>query len=79
MTRRVSIFIVALFLAASMSFGASNGCANYDCLYDQFSGNEYCASSPDGGGSYSGCTTIRQCMSGGGCITYCSWTSCQWV
>ena len=78
MVRRVVVlFALLLTLAAPMAFPLGNACNNSECLtYDNV--NEFCQDSF--GGRFSGCTTVRQCSGGGGgCITYCQYTSCYWV
>jgi hypothetical protein len=78
MARRVAVlFALLLTLVAPMAFPLGNGCSSFECMTND-DVNEYCTGSFNG--RFSGCTTIRQCSGGGGgCITYCQYTSCYWV
>jgi len=79
MVRRLTIaFVLLLTLIAPMAFPLGNGCNNSECLTNDNDVNQFCEDAF--GGRFSGCTTVRQCTGGGGgCITYCQYTTCYWV
>lgn len=80
MFRRVALIVAILILVSSMSFANTSGCNNWYCWAIDDNSDACFSPSPDGGvGDLQACTTVRQCNSGGDCLTYCRASYCYYV